>query len=151
MEGPTALGASTTCHVQRGSRAKFVAIVGSSGLRRGSRRFCTPMGGVDGPIHLRHGAAERRGRAYARPTRSWPCLQVSRDAYWSTSSTTPSPCSQLGGEYVTLPVLMDGRAVNEDASAYFWTACDCAGHERFPCLNQLSGGQQHAWPSGARS
>ena len=109
--GPTALKAldDVSFSVAAG---EFVAIVGSSGS--GKSTLLHLMGGVDRPTSgtvLLNGAD-----VYARSDEELAVLRR-RDVGLSPV-LQPHPRAQRG-ENMTLPVLMDGRAVNEERLACF--------------------------------
>ena len=130
--GPTALKAldDVSFSVAAG---EFVAIVGSSGS--GKSTLLHLMGGVDRPTSgtvLLNGAD-----VYARSDEELAVLRR-RDVGLVYQFYNLIPVLNVV-ENMTLPVLMDGRAVNEERLGM--DGLGLRGHERF-LPNQLSGGQQ---------
>ena len=117
--GPTALKAldDVSFSVAAG---EFVAIVGSSGS--GKSTLLHLMGGVD------------------RPTSGTVAVLRRRDVGLVYQFYNLIPVLNVV-ENMTLPVLMDGRAVNEERLGMLLDGLGLRGHERF-LPNQLSGGQQ---------
>lgn len=132
--GPTALKAldDVSFSVAAG---EFVAIVGSSGS--GKSTLLHLMGGVDRPTSgtvLLNGAD-----VYARSDEELAVLRR-RDVGLVYQFYNLIPVLNVV-ESMTLPVLMDGRAVNEERLGMLLDGLGLRGHERF-LPNQLSGGQQ---------
>lgn len=132
--GPTALKAldDVSFSVAAG---EFVAIVGSSGS--GKSTLLHLMGGVDRPTSgtvLLNGAD-----VYARSDEELAVLRR-RDVGLVYQFYNLIPVLNVV-ENMTLPVLMDGRAVNEERLGMLLDGLGLRGHERF-LPNQLSGGQQ---------
>lgn len=132
--GPTALKAldDVSFSVAAG---EFVAIVGSSGS--GKSTLLHLMGGVDRPTSgtvLLNGAD-----VYARSDEELAVLRR-RDVGLVYQFYNLIPVLNAV-ENMTLPVLMDGRAVNEERLGMLLDGLGLRGHERF-LPNQLSGGQQ---------
>ena len=132
--GPTALTAldDVSFSVAAG---EFVAIVGSSGS--GKSTLLHLMGGVDRPTSgtvLLNGAD-----VYARSDEELAVLRR-RDVGLVYQFYNLIPVLNVV-ENMTLPVLMDGRAVNEERLDMLLGGLGLRGHERF-LPNQLSGGQQ---------
>ena len=116
-------------------RGEFVAIVGSSGS--GKSTLLHLMGGVDRPTSgtvLLNGAD-----VYARSDEELAVLRR-RDVGLVYQFYNLIPVLNVV-ENMTLPVLMDGRAVNEERLGMLLDGLGLRGHERF-LPNQLSGGQQ---------
>lgn len=114
---------------------EFVAIVGSSGS--GKSTLLHLMGGVDRPTSgtvLLNGAD-----VYARSDEELAVLRR-RDVGLVYQFYNLIPVLNVV-ENMTLPVLMDGRAVNEERLGMLLDGLGLRGHERF-LPNQLSGGQQ---------
>ena len=126
--GPTALKAldDVSFSVAAG---EFVAIVGSSGS--GKSTLLHLMGG--GTVLL-NGAD-----VYARSDEELAVLRR-RDVGLVYQFYNLIPVLNVV-ENMTLPVLMDGRAVNEERLGMLLDGLGLRGHERF-LPNQLSGGQQ---------
>ena len=132
--GPTALKAldDVSFSVAAG---EFVAIVGSSGS--GKSTLLHLMGGVDRPTSgtvLLNGAD-----VYARSDEELALLRR-RDVGLVYQFYNLIPVLNVV-ENMTLPVLIDGRAVNEERLGMLLDGLGLRGHERF-LPNQLSGGQQ---------
>ena len=133
-QGPTALKAldSVTLSIGQG---EFVAIVGSSGS--GKSTLLHLMGGVDRPTSgtvLLNGAD-----VYARSDEELAVLRR-RDVGLVYQFYNLIPVLNVV-ENMTLPVLMDGRAVNEERLGMLLDGLGLRGHERF-LPNQLSGGRR---------
>lgn len=132
--GPTALKAldDVSFSVAAG---EFVAIVGSSGS--GKSTLLHLMGGVDRPTSgtvLLNGAD-----VYARSDEELAVLRR-RDVGLVYQFYNLIPVLNVV-ENMTLPVLMDGRKVNEERLRTLLDGLGLRGHEGF-LPNQLSGGQQ---------
>ena len=132
--GPTALKAldDVSFSVAAG---EFVAIVGSSGS--GKSTLLHLMGGVDRPTSgtvLLNGAD-----VYARSDEELAVFRR-REVGLVYQFYNLVPVLNVV-ENMTLPVLMDGRAVNEERLGMLLDGLGLRGHERF-LPNQLSGGQQ---------
>lgn len=114
---------------------EFVAIVGSSGS--GKSTLLHLMGGVDRPTSgtvLLNGAD-----VYARSDEELAVLRR-REVGLVYQFYNLIPVLNVV-ENMTLPVLMDGRPVNEQRLGMLLDGLGLRGHERF-LPNQLSGGQQ---------
>ena len=114
---------------------EFVAIVGSSGS--GKSTLLHLMGGVDRPTSgtvLLNGAD-----VYARSDEELAVLRR-RDVGLVYQFYNLIPVLNVV-ENMTLPVLMDGRKVNEERLRTLLDGLGLRGHEGF-LPNQLSGGQQ---------
>ena len=114
---------------------EFVAIVGSSGS--GKSTLLHLMGGVDRPTSgtvLLNGAD-----VYARSDEELAVLRR-RDVGLVYQFYNLIPVLNVV-ENMTLPVLMDGRPVNEERLGTLLDGLGLRGHEGF-LPNQLSGGQQ---------
>lgn len=114
---------------------EFVAIVGSSGS--GKSTLLHLIGGVDRPTsgHVLLNGAD----VYARSDEELAVLRR-RDVGLVYQFYNLIPVLNVV-ENMTLPVLMDGRAVNEERLGMLLDGLGLRGHERF-LPNQLSGGQQ---------
>ena len=114
---------------------EFVAIVGSSGS--GKSTLLHLMGGVDRPTS---GTVRLAGAdVYARSDEELAVLRR-REVGLVYQFYNLIPVLNVV-ENMTLPVLMDGRAVNEQRLGELLDGLGLRGHERF-LPNQLSGGQQ---------
>ena len=133
-QGPTALKAldSVTLSIGQG---EFVAIVGSSGS--GKSTLLHLMGGVDRPTS---GTVRLAGAdVYARTDEELAVLRR-REVGLVYQFYNLIPVLNVV-ENMTLPVLMDGRPVNEERLGTLLDGLGLRGHEGF-LPNQLSGGQQ---------
>ena len=133
-QGPTALKAldSVTLSIGQG---EFVAIVGSSGS--GKSTLLHLMGGVDRPTS---GTVRLAGAdVYARSDEELAVLRR-REVGLVYQFYNLIPVLNVV-ENMTLPVLMDGRPVNEERLGTLLDGLGLRGHEGF-LPNQLSGGQQ---------
>ena len=133
-QGPTALKAldSVTLSIGQG---EFVAIVGSSGS--GKSTLLHLMGGVDRPTS---GTVRLAGMdVYARSDEELAVLRR-REVGLVYQFYNLIPVLNVV-ENMTLPVLMDGRKVNEERLRTLLDGLGLRGHEGF-LPNQLSGGQQ---------
>ena len=133
-QGATALKALDNVSLSIG-QGEFVAIVGSSGS--GKSTLLHLMGGVDRPTSgtvLLNGAD-----VYARSDEELAVLRR-RDVGLVYQFYNLIPVLNVV-ENMTLPVLMDGRKVNEERLRTLLDGLGLRGHEGF-LPNQLSGGQQ---------
>ena len=133
-QGPTALKAldSVTLSIGQG---EFVAIVGSSGS--GKSTLLHLMGGVDRPTS---GTVRLAGAdVYARTDEELAVLRR-REVGLVYQFYNLIPVLNVV-ENMTLPVLMDGRPVNEERLGTLLDGLGLRGHEGV-LPNQLSGGQQ---------
>ena len=133
-QGPTALKAldDVSFSVAAG---EFVAIVGSSGS--GKSTLLHLMGGVDRPTS---GTVRLAGAdVYARTDEELAVLRR-REVGLVYQFYNLIPVLDVV-ENMTLPVLMDGRAVNGQRLQMLLRALGLTGRERY-LPNQLSGGQQ---------
>lgn len=114
---------------------EFVAIVGSSGS--GKSTLLHLIGGVDRPTsgHVLLNGAD----VYARSDEELAVFRR-REVGLVYQFYNLIPVLNVV-ENMTLPVLMDGRAVNEERLGMLLDGLGLRGHERF-LPNQLSGGQQ---------
>ena len=133
-QGATALKALDNVSLSIG-QGEFVAIVGSSGS--GKSTLLHLMGGVDRPTS---GTVRLAGTdVYARSDEELAVLRR-REVGLVYQFYNLIPVLNVV-ENMTLPVLMDGRAVNEERLGMLLDGLGLRGHERF-LPNQLSGGQQ---------
>ena len=133
-QGATALKTLDNVSLSIG-QGEFVAIVGSSGS--GKSTLLHLMGGVDRPTSgtvLLNGAD-----VYARSDEELAVLRR-RDVGLVYQFYNLIPVLNVV-ENMTLPVLMDGRKVNEERLRTLLDGLGLRGHEGF-LPNQLSGGQQ---------
>ena len=132
--GPTAVTAldDVSCTVDAG---EFVVIVGSSGS--GKSTLMHLMGGVDRPTS---GTVRLQGQdIFARSDEELAVFRR-REVGLVYQFYNLIPVLDVV-ENMTLPVLMDGRAVNEDRLASLIQTLGLTGREHH-LPNQLSGGQQ---------
>ena len=133
-QGATALKALDNVSLSIG-QGEFVAIVGSSGS--GKSTLLHLMGGVDRPTS---GTVRLAGTdVYARSDEELAVLRR-REVGLVYQFYNLIPVLNVV-ENMTLPVLMDGRKVNEERLRTLLDGLGLRGHERF-LPNQLSGGQQ---------
>ena len=133
-QGATALKALDNVSLSIG-QGEFVAIVGSSGS--GKSTLLHLMGGVDRPTS---GTVRLAGcDVYARSDEELAVLRR-REVGLVYQFYNLIPVLNVV-ENMTLPVLMDGRKVNEERLRTLLDGLGLRGHERF-LPNQLSGGQQ---------
>lgn len=133
-QGATALKALDNVSLSIG-QGEFVAIVGSSGS--GKSTLLHLMGGVDRPTS---GTVRLAGTdVYARSDEELAVLRR-REVGLVYQFYNLIPVLNVV-ENMTLPVLMDGRKVNEERLRTLLDGLGLRGHEGF-LPNQLSGGQQ---------
>ena len=133
-QGATALKALDNVSLSIG-QGEFVAIVGSSGS--GKSTLLHLMGGVDRPTS---GTVRLAGTdVYARADEELAGLRR-REVGLVYQFYNLIPVLNVV-ENMTLPVLMDGRKVNEERLRTLLDGLGLRGHEGF-LPNQLSGGQQ---------
>ena len=133
-QGATALKALDNVSLSIG-QGEFVAIVGSSGSGKSTRLHL--MGGVDRPTS---GTVRLAGTdVYARSDEELAVLRR-REVGLVYQFYNLIPVLNVV-ENMTLPVLMDGRKVNEERLRTLLDGLGLRGHEGF-LPNQLSGGQQ---------